>query len=287
MNRKKIILFGSSGFIGSNLKKILSEYEVKCIKSASLYELSPDQLAKMMDGFDLIINLSGASVFARWTKSRKRKIYESRILITRKIVQAMAVCNTPPARLLNASAVGIYAANEKLDENSTHFSKNFLSKVVQEWENEARDAEIQGIKVAVLRFGIVLGKEGGAYQKMRNLVKFNLGAYFGKGNQYLPFVAINDLTKAIIFIIENNIHGTVNITAPDPSTYKEFVVTLKKKLKADIIWSIPKWFIKIAMGEASVIFLEGQNVNPGVLTENNFKFEACNINQCIDIIEAN
>ena len=267
--------------------KLLLRYEVKSIKSSALYNLSPTRLAGMIEGFDVIVNLAGASIFARWTNARKRKIHDSRILTTRKIVEALAVCKNPPHHLINASAVGIYASNETHDESSDRFSNNFLAKVVQEWEDEANNAKKLDIKVSLLRFGVVLGKDGGAYQKMRTLTKYNLGTYFGKGNQLLPYVFLNDLLNAILFIIENNIEGVVNITSPTTSTYKEFVYALKKKLSVRIIWSVPQWLIKIVLGEASLLFLEGQNVIPSVLTENNFNFEAGNINQCVELIEAN
>ncbi len=286
MRTRKLILFGSTGFIGSHLLQSLKEYEIKTISSAVLYNIPPEELAREFEQYDIVINLAGSTIFTLWTKRAKKKMIRSRILTTRKIVDALALCEHRPSKLLNASAVGIYQADRRVDENSEAFADNFLSGLIRDWEHEARKVEAYGVSLTLMRFGIVLGKEGGAYRIMRALTKFNLGGYFGKGDQSFPFIYIQDLLKAIKFSIEKDIAGVINYSAPELTDFMHFATLLKKSLHSILLWPLPRVLIKTILGEASVLFLEGQNVVPGVLTENSFNFEASTIEQCIQLIEA-
>lgn len=282
---RKILLIGGSGFIGKRLLSVLDGFDVKMIKGRSLNMLNPEQLALEFVEIDIIINLAGQSVMGYWTKAYKRKMYNSRVSLTERIGEAVGLMKEKPKMLINASAVGIYQDGVEVTENDTLFADNYLAKLVMDWEKSAKALESDNLKVVLLRFGIVLGNMGGAYPVLRKLVKFNMGAVFGKGNQAYSFIYIDDAVKAIRFIIDNEIDGVVNMVSPKYSTNKELMLSLKRHFKSRFIWRIPAWVLKLIFGEASMLYLEGQKVIPGVLLKNNFDFEVDTIENCIEKIE--
>ncbi|HYW94084.1 MAG TPA: TIGR01777 family oxidoreductase [Bacteroidales bacterium] len=284
---KKIILIGATGFIGKHLVDYFNDYVVKSLHGSDVIKRPIAEIAKEIDNYDIIINVAGRNIFGYWTKRVKKEIFQSRIGLTRKLIAAIEECRNPPGRFLSASAVGIYNDNGIMTEKEGSYASNFLAKVVKEWEYEAFKAMNKNVKVSVMRFGIVLGKDGGAYKIMRKLARFNLGAYFNNGRQHLSFIYISDLCRAVTYIIERDIEGIINVTAPESTDYKTVWQLLKRKVNAFIIWKIPSFLPRLLLGEASVIYLEGQNVIPEVLIKNNFNFEASNISDCINKIEAN
>lgn len=281
----KIAIIGGSGFIGTQLRKVLEGFEVTDIKGRDILSMSLNELKDQINGQDVLINLAGKSVFGYWTRKRKKSIWKSRVDLTDQITRAMALCKMPPGHFINASAIGIYESEKELSEKDDLYSNNFLAEVVKNWEVKALNAKKVCELVSIIRIGVVLGKEGGMYRLMRTLVRFNLGAYFGKGRQSLSFIYIQDLVRAIAFIIDRKIDGVVNLTAPESSDYRTFTGILKRKLKALIVWPIPEFLIRILLGEMNVIVLEGQNIKPDVLVDNKFTFEAKNIQDCINLIE--
>ncbi len=251
-----------------------------------LLEADIQKIANELEGFDIVINVAGRSIFAVWTKKNKREIYRSRVELSRNLVSAFGICRKPPHFFLSASTIGIYKSETLVTENDWKYGSNFLADLVKDWEREVFKAERYGISVSAMRFGIVLGKGSGAYRIMRNLTRFNLGGYFGKGRQSLSFIYIQDLIRAITFLIEHRITGVVNFTAPEHTDFKTAFRVLKRKFGALIIWPVPEFVPAILLGEASLIYLEGQKVIPEVLTKNSFNFEASNIDECVSKIEA-
>ena len=245
------------------------------------------ELAEKLNDHDIVLNLAGSSLFGIWTNAKRKKILESRRLVTSSIVESFKYCSSKPKMFINASAIGIYGQDGEKDENNKNYDDDFLAYVVKEWEKAAISAENYNVPTAIIRFGVVLGRGGGSYEILRTLTKFNLGAYFGKGEQKLSFIYIQDVVRSIRFIIQNDITGIINLTAPAATTYKEFIVALKSKLNAILIWRIPEILIKIILGKASVVVLKSQNVKPFVLSKNRFNFEAPDIHSCIKIIEKN
>lgn len=282
---KNILIIGASGFIGSELKKGLIDYQIRSYRGRSVAGSNPDELTEVLSGNDIIINLAGKSLFTLWTKSNKKKISESRLITTKMLVEAINRMKEPPAHFINASAIGIYKPEIRVDEKSDELNDSFLAEVVKNWESCLEPLDEPSTKISVARFGIVMGNEGGAYKIIRRLTKLNAGAYFGDGSQSFSFIYINDLINAIDFIIKKEIGGVINIVAPQTTTFKKLMEILKNKLNSFIIWSIPVPLIKIFTGEASQMILEGQNVKPGVLLKNNFNFEASDIETCINKLE--
>ncbi len=283
----KILIIGSSSFIGHALYKGLKNAEIHFYKGRSIYGKSPAEMAKDFQGKDIIINLAGKSLFNLWTPKVKKKIYESRIVTTRKLVAAILLMENQPRLLINASGIDVYEPEVEVDENSDIHNDNFLAQVVKDWENCLEPLKESSTKVCITRFGIVLGKEGGAYKILRTITKFNFGAYFGKGDQSLSFIYMGDLIRAIDLIIHEEITGIINIVAPETTDYKELMKHMKRKLKAFVIWSLPPGILRLMAGEASQMLLNGHIVRPGVLLKNNFNFEADNIESCINKLEDN
>jgi uncharacterized protein len=282
---KKIVLIGGSGFVGKNLITVLNDFEVIKIRGRDVSSLSNEELALAFNEAKIIINLSGHSIMGYWTKAYKRKLYDSRVSLTKKIGKAIELMKNPPIIFLNASAVGIYAEGKEVNEESNFYADNFLAELVQEWEKAALAIQNLKIKVVLMRFGIVLGKDGGAYPILKKLVKFNLGAIMGQGEQHYSFIYINDAVRAIRFIIDKEISGIVNMVSPKYSTNKELMLSLKRHFKSRFLWYIPTWVLKLILSEANVIYLEGQRVLPEVLLKNGFKFEVDSIESCIEKIE--
>ncbi len=282
---KNILIIGASGFIGQSLLKGLKNYNIDTYRGRSVTDESVEKLKKVFEGRDIIINLSGKSLFTIWSKANKRKIYNSRIETAKKLVQVIMDMQNPPSHFLNASAIGIYKPETLVDEYSESFDNGFLSRVVKDWETCLEPLKEGKTRITILRFGIVLGKNGGAYKEYRRLTKYNLAAFFNKGLQSLSFICIHDLVNAVDFVIREKIEGVVNIVSPEPTTYKEFLEKLKNKLGGVLIWPVPGIVAKIVPGETSDLVLKGHIVKPLVLLENNFNFEFSDIQSCINKIE--
>ena len=281
------MIIGSSGFIGTALKKGLTDFEITSYRGRSIHDKSVNNIARDFQGQDVIINLAGKTIFTVWTKSNKKKIYNSRLNTTEKIVKALKSMDKPPEHYINASAIGIYKSETELDEFSEKYDDTFLAKTVLDWEKSLETLKETGIQLSITRFGIVLGKGGGAYKVVRSLTKFNAGGYFDNGDQSLSFIYINDLVRAIDFVIKRQINGIINIVAPETTNYRELVKLMKEELNSFIVWSIPGSFMKAIGGEASQLVLRGHIVKPTVLTKNNFNFEAPDIKSCIKKLENN
>ena len=272
---KKITIIGGSGLIGSELIKKLnttdSNYEVSIVSGRKVNS-NPESVSHLFNDTQIVINLSGYSIAGRWTKKRKKIIYNSRVETTLNLISILKKNKNIPRMLINASGVNIYKKNVTADENCKEYDTNFLAGVVREWEKAAFTASDMGINVAVIRMGVVLSRKGGAYTQFRKMVKYGFTGIIGKGYQHFSFVHINDLVDGILFIIENDIKGLVNVVAPECSTNSEFVNTLAEKLKRKILFNIPSCFIKVILGEGHILLTEGQNVYPDILLKKGFVF---------------
>jgi uncharacterized protein (TIGR01777 family) len=282
----KVVIIGAGGFIGSALVKALIGYQVVTLPGRNFLSISMEEIAAALRGSRIVINLAGHPIFGRWTPRNKRQIADSRIMLSGKLAEVINTCDSPPSLLINASAIGIYNEHGVHTENSLGFSGGFLGNVVEKWEKAALAAKSDKTNVALVRIGIVLGKQGGSYKIVRKLIKFGMGSWFGKGNQGFSFIWIEDLVRAVRFICDANLGGVINLTAPEPTTYKVFIKTAAARCKVKILWPIPYFVVKLLFGEASVLFTTGQKVFPEILTANGFMFAAPDIHSCIGKIEA-
>lgn len=222
---------------------------------------------------DAVINLAGATIFQRWTEKNKREIYNSRIAATRNLVQAIAGASEPPNVLLSASAVGYYGAGgEEAFTETSPAGSDFLANVTVDWEKEALAAEELGVRVCLMRFGVVLGRGGGALTRMLPIFKMGLGGRLGSGRQWFSWIHLEDLVQAVGFLLESpNASGPYNFTAPGPVTNSELTAVLGKTLHRPTIFPAPGFMIRTVMGEMSSVFLTGQRVIPANLIKSGFK----------------
>ncbi|UCD56628.1 MAG: TIGR01777 family oxidoreductase [Candidatus Hydrogenedentota bacterium] len=221
---------------------------------------------------DAVINLAGTSIFRRWTENSKRLIYESRILTTRNVAEAMA--KRGDSFLCSTSAVGYYGfrGDEELTEESAP-GNDFLATLCVDWENEAAKAADKGIRVVIPRFGIVLGKTGGALGQMIPAFKSFVGGPLGSGNQWFSWVHMEDLLNALLFILESqSLTGPVNFCSPNPVRNKELARALGKVLSRPSFLRAPSFLVRSALGEFGSVLLEGQRVVPDRLLKGGFVF---------------
>lgn len=289
----KIFMTGGTGFIGQNLARrllregweitILTRSVIGAEKDSKAEErisyvqgnaLQPGSWQKVVPGHIVILNLAGSSIFARWTEDYKKKIWESRIETTRRLVEALPFSQAKDEVLLNASAVGYYGfrGEEELTELSPAGS-DFLATLCQEWEREAMKAKDKGWRVVLMRFGLVLGKGGGLLNQLIPLYKKFLGGRLGRGKQWFSWIHLEDLLEAIVFLIKNGqIEGPVNLCSPFPVEQKEFARALGRVLKRPSFLPLPAPILRLALGELATVILNGQKVRPAKLLAEGFTF---------------
>jgi uncharacterized protein len=269
----KIAICGMSGFVGSALERFFEARGDEVISLRIRQEAIVADVAQKLEGVDVLINLAGANILGRWSKSYKALLRQSRLETTAILVEALSLCENPPHTLLNASAVGVYDADHQHDEFSTHFGDDFLSRLVQDWEHVAFRAQSELTRVCAMRFGVIYGKGGGAMAKILPPFKMGLGGKMGDGFQMLSWIHLDDLVRATAFLIEHfAIKGVVNLTSPEPISNLEQTKAMGRILHRPTFFSLPAWVVKLAFGEGSIVILDSKEVYPRVLQEHGFEF---------------
>jgi uncharacterized protein len=284
----KIVIAGGTGFIGWKLtENLLAEGHEIIILTRKLQPAigkityvkwleegaHPENEIERADAF---INLAGVSINdGRWNAKHQKQIYESRMAATNELLRIIAALPKKPSVLVNGSAIGIYPASEETiyTEDSQELATDFLAKTVNDWENKAASASEQGVRTVFMRFGVVLGMEGGALPLMALPYKLFVGGPIGSGQQWVSWVHVLDVVRAIAFAIDNkNLVGPVNVTAPTPVRMGEFGRTISKVLHRPHWLPVPALLMKLALGQKSALVLEGQKVLPSVLMREGFPF---------------
>lgn len=278
---KTIAISGASGFVGSSLNKYFSNLNYKVISISRDVLNNQEKLNEVISSSDIIINLAGANIINRWSESYKKLLYSSRIDTTSKIVNTINKITIKPKLLISTSAVGIYDNKSTYDENG-NYSNDFLSNLCQNWEKEALKAKSPSTKVSIFRFGIVMGKNGGALQKMITPFKLGVGGVIGSGNQAFSFIHIDDLLNAYKFVIENEYEEIFNITAPVPTTNKGLTKALGKTLNRPTIFPVPKFVLNLIFSEGARVLTDGQSAIPQKLLDLGFEFKFKNIEDTIE-----
>ncbi|OCL96844.1 TIGR01777 family oxidoreductase [Arcobacter porcinus] len=273
---KTILISGASGFVGQSLVEFFSKQNYNVIQIKRDILNNSLKLDELINSSDIVINLSGANIINRWSKSYKELLVSSRINTTKSLVNSIKRVEKKPKLFISTSAVGIYDNKAKYDENGS-FSNDFLSKLCQDWEEEAQKAKSENTKVAIFRFGIVLGKDGGAFKKMITPFKLGLGGVIGSGKQHFSYIHIEDLIEVYKFVIENNFDGVFNCTAPTPTTNYEFTKALGEVLNRPTIFSIPEFVLKLIFSEGAKVLSDGQSAVPKKLLDLGFNFKYKNI----------
>jgi uncharacterized protein len=293
----KIFITGGSGFVGRNLSFYLLEkgHSVIAVGTSSAHHvirhdnfhyISADTTIKggwqnTLKDIDAAINLAGKNIFKRWSDNYKDQIYTSRILTTRNLVEA--ITDQKDIILCSTSAVGYYGdrADDVLKEDALP-GNDFAAKVCRDWEKEAFQAETKGIRVAAMRFGVVLGKNGGALAKMVPAFKFFAGGPLGSGLQWFPWIHMDDLIAAIIFILENpDVKGPINFCSPNPVRNRDFAGALGQVLNRPSVMRAPSFMIRLIMGEMGKSLMNSQRAIPDKLLKHGFKFQYPEINNAL------
>lgn len=287
----KLIISGATGFVGSALVQqlwkdfhslvLLSRKPVAQESSDKKHWLvwQPGQSGEWeqsIDGADGVINLAGEPIAAkRWTAAQKQKLRSSRIETTQALIAAIAKAKVKPKFLLSASAVGYYGnrGDELLTEEAPP-NDDFLGRLCVDWEAEARRAEAFGVRVVLLRTGIVLGKGNGALLKMIPPFKMFVGGPLGSGQQWMPWIHIDDEIGLIKFLMEAaSAQGAFNLTAPNPVTMNEFSLALGKALNRPAWASVPSWVLALMLGEMADMLLGGQRAVPKAALALGYRFK--------------
>jgi uncharacterized protein (TIGR01777 family) len=232
--------------------------------------------AKVLDGADAVVNLSGASIAGgRWTAARKLELIQSRIKSTRALVAAISQCAKRPKVLVNASAVGYYGdvPQGTVAENAPQ-GRDFLASLCGQWEREAAAAEPLGVRVVAARFGVVLERGGGALAKMATPFKLFGGGPLGSGSQAFPWIHRDDVVGALLFALDQEkISGAINVTGPTPATNREFSSALGRALHRPSWAPAPAFALKLLLGEMADMLLTGQAATPKKLLDAGYKFK--------------
>lgn len=295
----KLVIAGGTGFIGSFLcGRLLEKGHALTVLTRSRSPAAPEAnrqwltwdgasdgpLLKAVDGADGIINLAGEPIAGkRWTAAQKERIRFSRVEATRALVSAISKAGAKPKFLINGSAVGYYGPRgDEIVTEETPPGPDYLSRVCVEWEAEAKKAESSGVRVVCLRTGIVLGKGGGALAKMVPPFRFFAGGPLGSGNQWMPWIQMEDEIGLILFAMENaSASGALNGTAPNPVTMREFCKTLGRALHRPCWAPVPAFALKILLGEMADILLTGQQAIPGRAQKLGYQFRYPNLHEAL------
>ena len=279
---KTISITGSSGFVGTNLQTFFKSkgFNVIDIKRDELKDIN--KLTKIIENSNVVINLAGANIINRWTNSYKKLLYSSRVETTNSIVKAMKRAEKKPELFISTSAVGIYKNKSCYDEENFELENDFLANLCKDWESSALKANDLGIRTTIFRFGIVMGK-GGALKKMLTPFRLGLGGAIGDGSQDFSFIHIDDLLNAYEFVVNNKkISGSINLTAPTPSSNLGLTLALGKSLNRPTILPVPEFILNLIFSEGAKVLTDGQCVKPKTLLDNGFEFKYKTIEETID-----
>jgi uncharacterized protein (TIGR01777 family) len=274
-----ILISGASGLIGSALTAALQNRgdQVTGVSRTP----SPNQVRweevtpELMNDFDAVINLAGESISGRWTKSKKRRILDSRVNSTSAMATAITGSKDPPRCIIQASAAGFYGdRNDQILNEEAGSGDGFLSEVCQQWEAAASPVTNVGTRLVTARFGIVLAVGPGALGRLVLVTRLFLGGPLGTGRQWWSWISLNDTVRAVLFLLDKEISGAVNIATVNPQPQKVFASTLGRVLHRPTLTPAPRFAIKAALGEmGAALLLESTRLNPSVLAENGFEFQ--------------
>jgi uncharacterized protein (TIGR01777 family) len=292
-----ILITGGTGLIGRHLSKallaeghqltVLSRHPetvaVKCGAAvqamASLDKWQPAQT------FEAVINLAGEPIVdAYWSATRKQVLRDSRIALTEKLVQCIAAAKQKPSVLLSGSAVGYYGngGDKELFESSSA-GNDFAAKLCRDWEVSALAAKVSGLRVCLLRTGLVLSRNGGLLGKMLLPFKLGMGTRLGNGKQWQSWVHIDDYVAMVLRLLQDEqLSGPFNMTAPNPMTNAEFTQVLARTVRRPAFFVAPDFMLRLAMGERAALLLEGQRALPANLTDAGYQFKYPKLGKALD-----
>ncbi|WP_452221147.1 TIGR01777 family oxidoreductase [Lacinutrix salivirga] len=300
----KILITGATGLIGSEIVKIChknnhtvhylttSKNKLEQQENYKGFFWNPDKNeidSECLNGVEAIIHLVGASISKRWTESYKKTILLSRLQTTQLLFNTLKeTTNHNVKQIVSASAIGFYPSSltnyysEKHEEAST----SFLGEVVEQWEQAVDSFSSLNITVSKVRIGLVMSNNGGALPEIVKPVKYGVGAAFGSGEQWQSWIHINDLARIFVYVLEHKLEGIYNGVAPNPQTNAQLTKAVAKQLKKPLFLpNIPKFFMKLVLGEMHILLFESQRVSSKKIEDKGFEFKYhCLQNALADIL---
>ncbi len=274
----QIGITGATGFVGHHVEQFAQECKSKVIRF-SRHPKKGDRLFNTsvipdVNGCDALIHLAGESIFGPWTKSKQHKILESRREGTRRLVEGITKASIQPKVFICASAIGYYGdRGESLLDESFSQGDGFLASVVHAWEEEALQAVRYGVRVVCLRFGLILGNNGGFLKKALPFFRYGLGTQLGNGQQWMSCIHLDDLTRMILWCLqEKKVKGIFNAVMPTPITNKDFTKALAQAVHRPAFLQVPAWILRSLLGNFSHLLLDSQRVIPKRALEAGFHF---------------
>lgn len=291
----RVILIGATGFIGRHLAAHLAALGVTVTGVSRRAGAQVPGIAhwQTMDALDLagqhaIVNLSGEAIDQRWTPARKRRFYDSRVGVSRDILRVLQ--QTPeskrPAVWLNGSGSGIYGdrGEDFLDDHSDPGS-GFLAELCVAWEMATYAAEAFGVRVVCLRTPMVLGEGGAAWTKLRRVFGLGLGGKLGSGNQWVPWIHIDDHVRCMVHAIEDDgLHGPLAPCAPEPIRNIDFTKIMAAALHRPAVFAVPAPILKLAVGGMADALLDSQRLRSSILAAAGFTFRYPHLEQALEAL---
>jgi len=265
-----IAVAGASGFVGRHLQKAFENIVV--LKRDD----SVEELIKKLNGVNVVVNLAGAPIIKRWSRSYKEKLYRSRVDTTHKLVNA--INQSEVDYFISTSAIGIYPSMQKCDEYTTEYANDFLAKLCIDWEKEAQKCTKA---TAILRFGVVLGKDGGALKNMLIPFKLGFGGPIGNGKMVTSWIHIDDLINIYRFLIKQKTTGIFNAVSPNPITNYNFTKALGNALHRPTFMRVPIFMLKLIFGEGASVLIDSKDVYPKRIESLGFNFRYIRIDEVL------
>ncbi|KFC17962.1 TIGR01777 family oxidoreductase [Epilithonimonas lactis] len=298
---KKILISGATGLVGKKIARKLFErgYQVEILVRSKpqnsdfrSYEWNYEKKfleGGALDNTYIFIHLAGASISKRWTKTYKEEVYKSRVDSAQFIFEEMQKRKIYPEAVISSSAAGIYGqttSQQIFTENDQH-ANDFLGNVCKDWEEKAFQFQELGSRVVCVRTSTVLSEKGGALEVLKKPIELNVGAALGTGDQYFPWIQIDDLVNIYVKAVEDvSMNGAYNASAPDFINNRELTRKIASHLGKKL-WlpNIPKFIIKTVLGEMSVLALEGSRISSNKIENAGFKFQYNNLDAALsDVI---
>jgi hypothetical protein len=295
-----VLITGATGLIGQEIVKLCHAQEITVhYLTTSKSKLSTEANYKgfywnpntneidhnCFNGVSAIINLVGASISKRWTDKYKKEILNSRTKTAQLLQDTIIKHGYEIEHVVSASAIGVYPTSltNYYEEDSTQVSGTFLGKVVEQWETAVDGFKTLGSKVAKVRIGLVLAKDGGALPQIVKPIRFGAGAVFGDGKQWQSWIHVQDLADIFMYLLQHQLEGVYNAVAPNAVTNKELIKVAANILKRPLILpNIPKFVMRLALGEMHILLFESQRVSSQKIENKGFNFTYANLRPALE-----